>query len=335
MTTTSSNKDGRRRLGQSDLYISRIGFGAWAAGGGGWAFALGPQDDSESIAAIHKALDLGINWIDTAPLYGLGHSEEIVARSLNGIAERPYVFTKCGMPCDDSGRIIHCLRRESIIRECEESLRRLCVDAIDLYQIHWNKPAEELDEALETLSDLQFAGKVRNAGVSNFTRRELERAEDILDVASNQPPYSLIDRTAESDVLPYCAENGIGVIVYSPMASGLLSGAMTRERINGLPSDDLRRTKPEFCEPALTRNLGIADVLADFGASRGVSAGAMAVAWTLQNPDVDAAIVGARRPEQIEGIAPAAGVTLTAEELDFLESITASKTETPTNTATF
>src|SRR5687767_8781350 len=225
----------RRRLGDSDIEISRIGFGAWASGGGGWAFSLGPQDDAESIAAIRRAVERGVNWIDTAPLYGLGHSEEIVAKALEGLADRPYVFTKCGMPWGDDGRIIHSLRRESIRRECEASLRRLRVETIDLYQIHWNKPPEEVEEGFAAVAELQREGKVRHIGVSNFTVEEMRAARRIAPFVSLQPPYSLIDRHIESEILPYCAENRIGAIVYSPMKSGLLSGKMTRDRIASPP----------------------------------------------------------------------------------------------------
>ena len=311
----------RRRLGDSDIEISRIGFGAWASGGGGWAFSLGPQDDAESIAAIRRAVESGINWIDTAPLYGLGHSEEIVAKALEGIADRPYVFTKCGMPWDESGRIIHSLRRDSVRRECEASLRRLRVEAIDLYQIHWNKPPEEVEEGFAAVAELQREGKVRHIGVSNFTVEEMRSARRIAPFVTLQPPYSLVDRHIEPDILPYCAENRIGVIVYSPMRSGLLSGKMTRERIASLPEDDLRRRDPEFQEPKLSRNLLLVEKLEEVARRHSRSTAEAAVAWTLSDPRVDGAIVGMRRPEQVDGILGAADLRFSEEELAEIESL--------------
>jgi aryl-alcohol dehydrogenase-like predicted oxidoreductase len=303
------------RLGKSELEISPIGFGAWAAGGGEWAFALGPQDDAESISAIRRAVELGINWIDTAPLYGLGHSEEVVARAISDLPAKPYVFTKCGMPWDERGRITHSLKRESIRRECEQSLRRLDVDAIDLYQIHWNKPATDVREALEAVKELQDEGKIRYIGVSNFTRTEIELAVQIADPVCLQPPYSLIDREIETNILPYCRPNNIGVIVYSPMQSGLLSGRMTRERVEAFPHDDLRRQKAEFQEPQLSRNLELAERLKKVGERHDSSAAEIAVAWTLQHPAVTAAIVGMRRPEDAEGIVRAGDIKLTEEDM--------------------
>ena len=314
----------RRRLGDSDIDISRHNFGTWASGGGGWAFSLGPQDDAESIAAIRRAVELGVNWIDTAPLYGLGHSEEIVAKALEGVSDRPYVFTKCGMPWDESGRIIHSLRRDSIRRECEASLRRLRVDVIDLYQMHWNKPPEEVEEGFAAVAELQQEGKVRHIGVSNFTVEEMLAARRVAPFLSLQPPYSLLDRRIEPEILPYCAENHIGVIVYSPMRSGLLSGKMTRERIAALPEDDLRTRDPEFQEPRLTHNLALVGKLDRIGRRYGRSAAEAAVAWTLANPHVDGAIVGIRRPDQAEGVLGAADLTFSAEELAELESFRSS-----------
>lgn len=305
----------RKRLGDSDLEISPIGFGAWAAGGGGWAFGLGPQDDAESIAAIHRALELGINWIDTAPLYGLGHSEQVVARAIKDVACKPYVFTKCGMPWEKGGRIIHSLKRSSIRSECEQSLRRLGVEVIDLYQIHWNKPAEDVREALETLDELRAEGKIRHVGISNFTRPEIELARQITSPVSLQPPYSLIDREIENDILPFCQKNNIGVIVYSPMESGLLSGTMTRERIDGLPPDDLRKKKPEFQEPLLTRNLQLVERMKRVAIRHDRSVAEIAVAWTLHNPAVTGAIVGMRRPSQAENIVGAAEIQLDDQDV--------------------
>jgi aryl-alcohol dehydrogenase-like predicted oxidoreductase len=306
-----------RRLGNSDLEITSIGFGAWAIGGGGWAFAWGPQDDDDSIAAIREAIDLGINWIDTAAVYGLGHSEEVVARALDGIAaaDRPYVFTKCARVWDEHGTIGRSLKADSVRRECEASLRRLKVEQIDLYQIHWPEPDEEIEEGWTTLAQLQEEGKVRWIGVSNFDVPQMERARAIAPITSLQPPYSLINRKVEVEVLPYAVRHGIGVIAYSPMASGLLTGAMTRERIAHLPADDWRRRNPNYQEPLLTRNLALVERLRAFAQRHGVAPGAIAVAWVLHNPALTAAIVGARRPGQLRAIVPAAEVRLTPEEV--------------------
>src|SRR5882724_194913 len=239
---------GTRQLGTSDLYITPIGFGAWAIGGSGWEFAWGGQDDSDSIAAIHEALDAGVNWIDTAAVYGLGHSEEVVAKALEGMSNRPYVFTKCSMVWDEHRQIGHSLKAESIRRECEASLRRLRVDAIDLYQVHWPDPDADIEEGWATMANLKQEGKVRNIGVSNFNVAQMRRAQAIAPITSLQPPYSLIRREVETEILPFAARQKIGVIAYSPMASGLLTGAMTRERIEQLPADDWRRNNRDFQE---------------------------------------------------------------------------------------
>lgn len=318
----------KRRLGNTDMEITPIGLGAWAMGGGGWAYAWGPQDDEESIAAIHKAVDLGINWIDTAAAYGLGHSEEIVARALAALprSRRPLVFTKCSLLWNERGDIFHCLEPDSIRRECEQSLRRLAVESIDLYQIHWatltgDPAAPGIEEAWETLAELRQSGKVRWIGVSNFSVAQLERIGRIAPVSSLQPPYSMIRREIEAEVLPYCAAHDIGVIVYSPMASGLLSGAMTRERIAALPPDDWRRTKSrEFQEPRLSRNLRLVERLRAIGARHGRSPGEVAIAWTLRRPEVTGAIVGARRPEQVDGFIGAADFRLQEAELAEIEA---------------
>lgn len=304
-----------RRLGSSDLFITRLGVGAWAMGGGGWKFAWGPQDDSRSIAAIRAALDAGWNWIDTAAVYGLGHSEEVVARALEGVSPRPYVFTKCSRRWDASGEIRGSLARASVREECEASLRRLRVDAIDLYQVHRAEPDGELEEGWEEIQRLRAEGKVRWAGVSNATVAQLERIARIGPVASLQPPYSILAPEAERELLPHCAAHGIGVISYSPMKLGLLSGSMTRERIASLPADDLRPRLPDFQEPRLTRNLALAEVLRSVGARRGRSAGEVAIAWCLSNPAVTGAIVGLRGPEQLGGVAGAADLVLSPEEL--------------------
>jgi aryl-alcohol dehydrogenase-like predicted oxidoreductase len=310
-----------RRLGTTDLEITTVGLGAWAIGGNGWLNGWGPQDDAESIATIHRAIECGINWIDTAAVYGLGHSEEIVGQALKGMAERPYVFTKCSRVWDDPMTIRSELTAASIRRECEASLRRLQVETIDLYQIHWPRPDQDIEEGWNTLAALQREGKVRQIGVSNFDVSQLKRAQAIAPVGSLQPPYALIRREVEEAILPYCGEQQIGVIVYSPMASGLLSGRMTRERALGLPDDDWRRRNPEFQEPRLTRNLAVVARLQELADNRGVTAGAVAIAWVLRHAAVTGAIVGARRPDQIEEIVVAADVQLADDEAAELEQL--------------
>ncbi|PYL14524.1 MAG: aldo/keto reductase [Verrucomicrobia bacterium] len=310
-----------RKLGRSDLMITPIGFGAWAVGGP-WQFGWGEQSDRDSIAAIHQALEFGVNWIDTAAIYGLGHSEEVVAKALRDwTGKRPYVFTKCGMVWNEKGGVGYSLRAESIRRECEASLRRLEVDAIDLYQIHW--PVDNLAETAEgwtTMAELQKEGKVRWIGVSNFSVQELQKAKGIAPVTSLQPPYSLVRRDAEKDLLPFCEHENIGVIVYSPMASGLLTGAMTHERIAKLPAGDWRRDNPDFQEPKLSQNLTLVDRLRAIGARQGKSPGEVAIAWTLRNPAVTGAIVGARNAKQVDGIIGGAAFRLTRQEITELEA---------------
>jgi aryl-alcohol dehydrogenase-like predicted oxidoreductase len=306
-----------RRLGNSDLQITILGLGAWAIGGD-WAFGWGHQDDQDSIATIRHAVERGINWIDTAGAYGLGHSEEVVARALNGLSEddRPYIFTKLGLVPDGKGSVVENISPESIRREIEASLRRLRVERVDLYQIHW--PTDEIsdiDAAWETMTALQREGKIRYAGVSNFDIAEMKRAQAIGPVTSLQPPYSLVNRNVEKEILPYCKAQNIGVIVYSPMGSGLLSGTMTRERIADLPKSDWRTRSSQFKEPKLTENLHTVDVLRQIGEREGHGPGEVAIAWTLANPAVTAAIVGARRPDQVDGWIGAASVTLTNDDL--------------------
>jgi aryl-alcohol dehydrogenase-like predicted oxidoreductase len=309
-----------RRLGDSDLEITAVGFGSWAAGGGSWEFAWGPQDDAESIAAIRRALDHGVNWIDTAAVYGLGHSEEVVARALEGVSPRPYVFTKCSMTWDAQGKIGRSLRADSVRRECEASLRRLRTERIDLYQIHWPvADAGEMEEGWRTLAALKEEGKVRWIGVSNYGVKDLERASAIAKVTSLQPRYSLLHRDVEAEVLPWCEAHGVGVIAYSPMGAGMLTGAMTRERVAAFPPDDWRRRNPDFQEPRLARNLALQDLLGRIGARHGVSAAAVAVAWTLLHPAVTGAIVGARRPSHVDGFAKAADLKLSGAEVAEIE----------------
>src|SRR3984893_9576611 len=304
-----------RQLGTSDLHITPIGFGAWAIGGSGWQFAWGGQDDGDSIATIREALDAGVNWIDTAAVYGLGHSEEIVARALEGVPVRPYVFTKCSMVWDKRRKIGHSLKAESIRRECEASLRRLKIDAIDLYQIHWPDPDEDIEEGWTAMAALQREGKVRYIGLSNFSVAQMKRAQLIGPITSLQPPYSLLHREIEPEMLPFVAQEKIAVVAYSPMASGLLTGAMTRERIAGLPADDWRKVHTDFREPRLSRNLELVKLLRAIGERHGRSPGEVAVAWVLRNPVVSGAIVGARRPGQARGISGAADFRLNPGEL--------------------
>jgi aryl-alcohol dehydrogenase-like predicted oxidoreductase len=303
-----------KRLGNSDIEITPLGIGAWAMGGGGWAFAWGPQDDDESIAAIHAAIDAGLNWIDTAAVYGLGHSEEVVARALAGRSKRPYVFTKCARAWNERGEISKSLKADSIRREIEASLRRLKVDVIDLYQIHWPEPEEDVEEGWATLAKLKAEGKARYIGVSNFNTSHMSRAQAIAPITSLQPPYSMLSPEIEAEILPYCQSNNIGVIVYSPMKSGMLSGAMTRERIAAMPADDFRRRTPNFNEPLLTRNLKLAELLREIGNRHGRTPGEVAIAWTLRRPEVTGAIVGMRSAQQLEGVIGAAEFRLSAEE---------------------
>jgi aryl-alcohol dehydrogenase-like predicted oxidoreductase len=315
-----------RKLGNSDLYITPVGYGAWAIGGSGWQFAWGSQDDNESIAAIHRALELGVNWIDTAAVYGLGHSEEVVGRALKSWhGSRPYIFTKCGLRGDANGEVQKVLTADSIRGEVEDSLRRLSVDVIDLYQIHWppDPDSPELEEGWSTLADLRREGKVRWIGVSNFNVQQLRRAQAIAPVTSLQPRYSLVHREIEDEILPYCLSEDIGVIVYSPMASGLLTGAMTRERAAKLPRDDWRRGHPDFTEPNLSHNLALVERLKEIARRHNRSAGEVAIAWTLHHPAVTGAIVGARNARQAEGVMRAGELRLTDEEVTEIETFVA------------
>ncbi|HUE14222.1 MAG TPA: aldo/keto reductase [Planctomycetaceae bacterium] len=308
-----------KELGNSDLSITPLGLGTWAIGGSGWEFAWGQQDDRDSILAIREALDAGVNWIDTAAVYGLGHSEEIVARALEGFREKPYVFTKCSMVWNERGEIGHSLKADSVRRECESSLRRLRVDRIDLYQVHWPNPDAEIEEGWTALAKLKEEGKIRHLGVSNFSVNQMKRCQAIAPITSLQPPYSLLDRRVEAQVLPFAAREQIGVIAYSPMASGLLTGAMTRERIAGLPANDWRKSSPNFREPLLTRNLGLIRLLRDMGVRHGYSPAEVAVAWVLRQPAVTGAIVGARKPGQFKGVAGASRLQLSPREIDEID----------------
>ena len=312
-----------RTLGWSDLKITPIGIGAWAIGGGQWEFGWGSQDDKESIAAIHAGLDRGMNWIDTAAVYGLGRSESVVGRALQGLRSRPYVFTKCSLVWDESGKVLHNLQAASIRREAEASLKRLGVDTIDLYQIHWpawkggpeSASPGSIEEAVGAMAKLKAEGKIRHIGVSNFDAPQMQRALNVAPIASLQPPYSLLATEVEASILPFALERRIGVIVYSPMASGLLSGAMTRERIAAFPEDDWRKHSPNFQEPLLSRNLRLVETLRGIGQRHNATPGEVAIAWTLRNPAVTGAIVGVRSARQVSGIAGAAELQLSADDM--------------------
>jgi aryl-alcohol dehydrogenase-like predicted oxidoreductase len=310
MTTT--------KLGQTGMNITRVGFGAWAIGGGNWEFGWGPQEDEQSVAAIARGLELGINWIDTAAAYGFGHSEEVVGRAIAETGKRPYIFTKASLLDDGTGNVVHSLRRDSILREAGASLQRLGVDAIDLYQIHWPDPDEDIREGWAALAELKEQGLVRHIGVSNFDVEQLERIADVAPVETLQPPYSLIERGVEREILPFAEREGIGVIAYSPMGSGLLTGRMTRERLAKLPDNDWRKSDVSFREPELSRNLAIVERLQTAAERHDTTPGAVAIAWTLRNPAVDGAIVGFRRPDQVDGLADAAGLELDDEDVAFI-----------------
>jgi len=312
----------KRKLGYTDLHLTTIGLGTWAIGGGEWAYGWGPQDDAESIDTIHRALDLGINWIDTAAVYGLGHSEEIVGQAIADRRAEVTIATKCGRVWDEGETTPYArLKAESVRQEVEDSLRRLDVDVIDLYQIHWPEPDEDIEEAWTVIAELIEEGKVRYGGVSNFSVEQLKRVQPIHPVASLQPPYSMLRRDIEDDLLPYCAEHDIGVIVYSPMHSGLLTGKYDRERVERLPDNDWRKDHPDFNEPELSRNLEIVEQLKPIAERNGKTLPQLAIAWTLRRPEVTAAIVGARHPHQIEETAPAGDWELTEEDIAEIEAI--------------
>ena len=310
-----------RKLGWTDLNLTTIGLGTWAIGGGDWQFGWGPQDDSESIAAIRRALERGINWIDTAAVYGLGHSEEVVGKALKELSNKPIIATKCGRTWDKDKNIGRRLKKESIRSEIEASLKRLDIDVIDLYQIHWPEPDEDIEEAWETLANLLNEGKIRYAGVSNFSVEQLKRIHRIHPPASMQPPYSMLRRDIEEDLLPYCTENNIGVIVYSPMQKGLLTGKMTRERIKNLPADDHRHEDPRFHEPELSANLTLVEELHSLAQKSDKTPAQLAIAWVLRHSTVTAAIVGARRPSQIEETVTAVDWVLSEEDIEAVDKL--------------
>lgn len=315
MTDVNAARLRTTQLGETGMEITRVGFGAWAIGGGGWQFGWGHQEDDASVASIHRALELGVNWIDTAAAYGFGRSEQVVGRALEGLDRRPYVFTKCSLLDDGTGQVRHSLKRDSVLREAEASVKRLGGEPIDLYQIHWPNPEPDIEEGWAALAELKDQGLVRHIGVSNFDVGQLRRIQAVAPVETLQPPYSLVDPSAEERILPYTEEQRIGVIVYSPMGSGLLTGSMTRERIESMPADDWRKSDARFTEPLLTRHLALAERLGVIGERHGVTAGAVAVAWTLANPAVDAAITGFRRPDQVAPVLAAANLDLTEQDL--------------------
>jgi aryl-alcohol dehydrogenase-like predicted oxidoreductase len=309
-----------RKLGNSDLEITPLGIGAWAIGGSGWEFGWGDQDDNDSIAAIRAGLDAGLNWIDTAAVYGLGHSEEVVSKALQGVSKKPYVFTKCERRWGADRKIFPSLKADSIRKECEDSLRRLKIDVIDLYQVHWPQPDEDIEEGWTEMAKLKEGGKVRWIGVSNFNVEQMKRAMKIAPITSLQPPYSLLVRDIEREILPFVLQNKIGTLVYSPMRAGLLTGKMTRERALNLPKDDWRSKNPDFQEPKLSRNLELVEILRKIGERNGKAPGEVALAWTLHNPAVTAAIVGLRKADQVHGTVGALSFRLRDEDAAEIES---------------
>ncbi len=304
-----------RKLGNTDMEITPVGFGAWAIGGEGYKYSWGPQDDQDSIHTIHSALDAGINWIDTASIYGLGHSEEVVGQALKSTHHKPYVFSKGARVWDANRSVIDEQSAAAIRRQVENSLRRLQVDVIDLYQMHWPFPEAQLEEGWATLAQLQQEGKVRALGVSNYSVAQMKRMMAIAPISSLQPPYSILRPEIEDEILPYCQQHHIGVIVYSPMQSGLLTGAMTPERAQNLPDSDWRKHDARFQEPQLSRNLALVDLLKQIGEAHGHTPGEVAIAWTLRHPAVTGAIVGARHPGQIKGIVGAMDFRLSDDEI--------------------
>jgi aryl-alcohol dehydrogenase-like predicted oxidoreductase len=313
-----------RKLGNTDFDITSVGFGAWAIGGSGWKYAWGHQDDNDSIAAIQRAVEAGMNWIDTAAVYGLGHSEEVVGQALKGISKKPYVFTKGGRGGDENRQVVDDQSAAGLRKQVENSLQRLQVEVIDLYQVHWPFPEHQLEEGWRTLSELKQEGKIRALGVSNYSIEQMKLIMQIAPISSLQPPYSILRSGIENEILPFCQENNIGVIVYSPMESGLLTGAMTRERIANLPDDDWRKHNERYQEPLLSRHLALVDLLKRIGEPHGRTPGEVAIAWTLRHPAVTAAIVGARRPDQIDGVIGAEDFRLSEGEIqqiaDFMKT---------------
>jgi aryl-alcohol dehydrogenase-like predicted oxidoreductase len=313
-----------RRLGSTDLDPTTVGLGTWALGGP-WQYGWGPQDDGEAVAAILTGLDLGINWIDTAPVYGVGHSEELVGRALKQTKHKPFIATKCGRLWNEKKELVPCLKRDSIRRECEASLRRLGVERIDLYQMHWPDPLEDIEEAWEEMALLAAEGKVRYLGACNFNVEQLERVRKIYPVASLQPPYSMLRREPEKELLGYCSVHNVGVVAYSPMQRGLLTGQFSHERLAALAPDDHRRRAPEFQEPAFSASLELVEGLKKIAERRGRTVAQLAISWVLRRPEVTAAIVGARRPSQIRETAPAADWNLSRPDIAEIEKLLAQR----------
>jgi len=309
-----------RQLGYTDLKLTTVGLGTWAMGGP-WQFGWGPQNDNEAIAAISAALDEGINWIDTAPVYGLGHSEELIAKALKQTRQKPLIATKCGLLWNEKKEKVGCLKRKSIRQECHASLKRLRVEVIDLYQMHWPDPQEDIEQAWEEMAKLAEQDKVRYLGVSNFNIEQIKRLQKIYPVASLQPPYSMLHREAEDELLGFCARNNIGVLAYSPMQRGLLTGKFSHERLASLPLDDHRRWNPDFQEPQFTATLELVEQLKEIAQRNGRTLAQLAISWVLRQPEVTAAIVGARRPQQIAETAPASDWNLSQEDIEQIEQL--------------
>jgi aryl-alcohol dehydrogenase-like predicted oxidoreductase len=310
----------KARLGNSALQITKVGLGTWAIGGP-WEFGWGPQDDNDSIKAILESFDAGVNWLDTAPIYGLGHSEEIIAKALKQTSHKPIIATKCGLVWNDKNQRISCLKTKSIIAECDASLKRLGIETIDLYQMHWPTPEEDIEEGYGAMAKCIKAGKVRYLGVSNFVVEQLKRIIKIHPLASLQPPYSMFRRDIEAEILPFCAENNIGVIVYSPLHKGMLTGKFTIKSVTALPADDVRQMSPDFKTPRLEINLKIIEELKSIAKRNGITPAQLAIGWTLRRPEVTAAIVGARRAGQIKETAPASDITLCADDINEIEDL--------------
>jgi aryl-alcohol dehydrogenase-like predicted oxidoreductase len=309
-----------RKLGRTDLELTVIGLGTWAIGGP-WQYGWGPQDDADSVRTIRAAIDAGINWIDTAPIYGCGHSEEMVGRAIREMRTKPFIATKCSLLWNDKREKISCLDYNSIIRECEDSLKRMAVEVIDLYQMHWPQPDAQLEEGWEAMAELVERGKVRYLGASNFTGEQLRRIAKIHPVATIQPPYSMLKRDIETDLIPYCAENKIGIVGYSPMQKGLLTGKFTKEYMQTMASDDHRRFDPNFTGQTFERNLRIIDALKSVAARNGKTVAQLAIAWVLRKEEVTAAIVGARKPSQIEETVQAGDWILSKTDIEEIETI--------------
>lgn len=315
----------KRKLGYTDLQLTTIGLGTWAIGGGGWEYSWGPQDDDEAVAGILTALDKGINWIDTAAVYGLGHSEELVGAALKQTSHKPFIATKCGLIWDDSRQIQRCLDRQSIHAECDDSLKRLGTDVIDLYQMHWPQPDNKIEQAWEEMAKLAQKQKIRYLGASNFTVEQIKRVRKIHPVASLQPPYSMLHREVEDELLGFCAENNIGVITYSPMQRGLLTGRFSHQRLDALPGDDERKRTPDFQEPRFSATLALVDKLRDIADRNGRTLAQLSIAWVLGRREVTAAIVGARKPDQIAETVQAADWTLAREDIEQIEQLLAQR----------